>query len=91
MKATDYQTGDRVYYTGDMANLPSSGVITKRRPADKYAPISYDVHLNDGREIKGLYYLSFEPGPGRRFWLLSEWEADRKLKMDDFVSRMSKS
>ena len=87
MKAIDYGTGDRVYYTGDMANLPSEGIIVKKRPADRFAPISYDIHLDDGREIRGLYYLSFEPGPGRRFWLLSEWEADRQEKFCQFQER----
>jgi hypothetical protein len=90
MKATEYETGDRIYYTGDMANVPDKGVIIKKRPADRFASISYDVHLEDGRVIKGLCYLSFEPGPGRRFWLLSEWEADQKQKLDDLVKYMRK-
>ncbi len=84
---TDYETGDRVYYTGDMANASGFGVIIKKRPADRFAPVSYDIHLDDERVFKGVYHLSFETSPGRRFWLKSEWDADRKLKMDAFLAR----
>jgi len=77
MKATEYQAGDRVYYTGDMANLPSEGIIVKRNEPDRFAPINYDIRFDkDGEIHRGVYYLSFESSPGRRFWLLSEWEAD---------------
>lgn len=73
---TTYTTGDQVYYTGDMANESGEGIIIKVREANAYAPISYDVHLYDGRDFRGVYHLGFS-GPGRRFWLLSDWKADQ--------------
>lgn len=91
MKTTEYQIGDRVHYTGDMANLPGQGIIIKRREADNYAPISYDVKFDDeDRMFRGVTYLSFEPGPGRRFWLFSEWKEDREKRIQQMQQEMSK-
>ena len=89
MRTDEYQPGDRIYYTGDMANLPDEGIITKRREPNRFAPVSYDIHLDDGRELRGIYYLSFNPGSGRRFWLLSEYREDRECRIKEMKERMS--
>ena len=87
MRTDEYQAGDRIYYTGDMANIPDKGIIIKRREPNRFAPVSYDIHLDDGRELRGIYHLSFT-GAGRRFWLLSEWQADREAKIKQMQDRM---
>ena len=88
MKTDEYQAGDRIYYTGDMANIEDEGIIIKRHEADNYAPVNYDIHLNDGREFRRVYHLSFAAGSGRRFWLLSEYKADRAQKMREFQEHL---
>ena len=88
MRTDQYQTGDRIYYKGDMANCEDFGIIIAIRPADKWACLSYDIRLDDGRDIKGLPHIHFEPSPGRRFWLLSEWEADRKVRIEAMQARI---
>ena len=84
----NYQVGDKIYYTGDMANNPAFGVIIKRRESDRFAPISYDIEFDNGQIDMGIYHLSFKTGGGRRFWLLSEWEADRKIKIEEMQKHM---
>jgi hypothetical protein len=79
----EYQTGDEIYYTGDMANMPDTGIIVKVRPPTKYGPLSYDIHLYDGRDFKGVAWLSFEPGPGTRFYLLREWKQEQARKLQE--------
>lgn len=69
--------GTRIYYTGDMANASDHGMITAERPANRFAPLSYDITLDDGRTFKGVWAIAFDPGPGRRFWTDAEYEADR--------------
>ena len=82
--------GDRIYYTGDMANIEDKGTIFKIRPATKYGPLSYDIRLDDGREFLGVYDLSFQPSIGRRFWLLTDWKKDRDEKIKDSAEHMKK-
>jgi len=82
--------GQRIYYTGDMANIEDEGRIVRMRPADRLAPESYDVKLNDGRIFRGVYHLSFDPGPGRRFWPLDEWEAQRKARLASSILAMQR-
>lgn len=89
MTTQDYQTGDRIHYTGDMANLEGDGVIIKRREADDMGPLMYDIAMNDGRAMRGIWALSFEPGAGRRFWLLSEWQEEREKKITLFMQRVA--
>lgn len=82
MNTSEYQAGDRIYYTGDQANGDDFGIITRRREANNYAPISYDIHLDDGRDWPMVYHIAFSAGGGRRFWLRSEWEADRQIRIE---------
>ena len=85
--------GDRIYYTGDMANMPSAGTITKIRPPDKWGPESYDIKFDEERfdgdalETRGIYKSAFTPGPGRRFMLLEEYTADRERRIEEMQRR----
>ena len=77
--------GDRFYYTGDMANVDGFGTIAAvREPSEYVSSVAYDVRFDppDCREIRGVYACMFDPAPGRRFWPLDEWEADRKARID---------
>ena len=87
----EYKVEDRIYYKGDMANVEDFGTITKIHPANKWGPLSYDIQTDDGRTFHRVWHLSFEPSPGRRFWLLSEWEAIRKAQLASFYTRMKES
>jgi proteasome lid subunit RPN8/RPN11 len=89
-KPSTYSTGDRIYYTGDQANESSEGIITKLVPATKYNPFGYNIHLDNGHEFKIVSPLSFEPSPGRRFWLLSEWKEKRQKDLEAFKQRITK-
>jgi len=59
--------------------MSSRGTITARHPAGRYTPESIDVKYDgkrfdgDSRIGKMIPLSAFNPGPGRRFWLLSEW------------------
>lgn len=85
MTTQDYQTGDRIHYTGDQANSEKDGIIIARKAATNYTPFGYDIAMNDGHTMWCISPLEFEPGRGRRFWLLSEWQEDRKSKMALFI------
>ena len=70
-------TGDRFYYTGDAANSEGEGgilCVETNRFGTRYCLL-----FDDGRS----FYVgpeSFLPQPGRRFWPLQEWQADRAAK-----------
>jgi hypothetical protein len=50
------EVGRMVRYTGDMANLPGIGAVVAIRPAGPFASYqSYDVALEDGREMLGTF------------------------------------
>ena len=74
------EVGTRIYYTGDRANMSSTGTITAVHPPHKYGPasvdISYDESRFEGDSLKSrlVPLQAFEPGSGRRFWLLADWE-----------------
>jgi len=78
--------GTKFYYTGDMANSDGEGSISKVRNPPKWG-LSYDLTFDDGRSFRGVSPLSFEPGPGRRFWPLAEWEARRAERIRDMQAR----
>ena len=83
------ELGTRIYYTGDRANHEDAGTIVGINPATKYGPVSYDIDLDDGRELRGLYPSAFGKGPGRRFWALDEWQADRARRIAEMVARLA--
>lgn len=60
--------GTEIYYTGDMANSESEGVI-ERLYADKWGR-HIVVRLDDRDKATHLTLANFEPGPGRRFMTL---------------------
>ena len=88
--------GQRIYYTGDMANEESAGTVIAINPPSSYKasngrtiPLfceTCDIELDDGRVIKMLLHLAFEPGSGRRFWPLEEWLEQRAAVYAKFVS-----
>lgn len=81
------QPGVRFYYTGDMANASGNGVITEKLPIDpRWNYKNVKLKWDDERETFSFIGLeSFQPGPGRRFWLESDWEADRKRRIAEMT------
>lgn len=86
--------GDRVYYTGDQANWASIGTITAIVPVGKYNPESVNIQWDDKRfeddyrkESIMVPVIMFSPGPGRRFYLLDEWEAERQASIKAMKER----
>jgi hypothetical protein len=43
-----YNVGQRIYYTGDMANRSGWGIITNARPCKWYS-LNYMLEMQDGR------------------------------------------
>jgi len=87
------KVGDRVYYTGDMANCPSYGTVTAYHPRTQYRPESVSIKHDDERfegdtERFSRYVpiIAFKPHPGRRFWLASEYDADRQAQTEAFAA-----
>lgn len=85
--------GDRIYYTGDRANGSSEGTITEVVPATKYAGESVWIDFDeerfeeDKKKRSNVDLCNFAPGPGRRFWMLDEWEADRQIRIKAMQNR----
>lgn len=61
--------GQRIHYTGDMANAEGMGYAVRHHQADKYAPESYDVSLDDGRFMACVRH--FDDGIGCRFRIIA--------------------
>lgn len=72
--------GTKVYYTGDVANIDGHGAIVAIRPPSRWGGQSYDIVLDDGREMLGTYPNAFE-GAGRRFMTIDEFDAMRAETM----------
>lgn len=81
---SELQIGTRVYYTGDMANCEGYGNVVATYVAPKGSPetFAFDVLFDDGRTFARLSLHNFTPGPGRRFWIASEWDADRQRRLE---------
>jgi hypothetical protein len=91
MDYSELKEGTRIYYTGDRANQPSFGTIEKVNPPSKYAPLNYDIRFDeDGKVHRGIYYLSFTPGPGRRFYPLTEWQEERRQRLEQMKRDMER-
>lgn len=90
--------GTRIYYTGDMANLPANGVIT-RVWSSKFYSLLVDIkwdpeECNFGETVQksddiGLTVASFVSGPGTRFYFEDEWEAERRRAITEFDSQIA--
>ena len=71
--------GNRVYYTGDRANLPSEATVVATHEAGRYNPACVDLRYDEPRfegdtcESRMVPLIAFDPGPGCRFWLLEDW------------------
>ena len=97
-KRMDYekmQTGQKVFYTGDMANAPAYGTIIKVNPPNKFYDISFDIELisettNKKQLQKCVLPVQFAPSAGRRFWPLEEYELDRQTKINEFNTLANK-
>jgi hypothetical protein len=74
--------GDKIYYTGDCANIEGIGEIIKVNPPDCCGGETYDVKFEDGRIFKRLYPQLFDTSPGRRFWPLQEWQEGRQRRIE---------
>ena len=74
--------GTEVYYTGDMANQPGRGRVKAHRLSAFGESMDLEIEGAGAREFLGLTMAHFSPGPGRRFWTLEEWRADRKAKIE---------
>lgn len=90
------KVGDRVYYTGDQANFPSAGTITDCIPASKYISESVRIKWDDKR-FEGddkmesvILIISFSSGPGRRFWMMDEWEEKRREEIAAFQKKYNR-
>ena len=83
--------GDRIYYTGDMANDQGRGVVFGR-DGDNVWGANVDILMDDGRVIKGLEEINFSERylghGGTRFVLESEymrWRAERISDLQEAV------
>ncbi len=81
MNYNNLQIGEKIYYTGDMANLPAEGEIVERI-TDGWYPLTYKIKLNNGIESRVTSVMpSNFSGPGHRFELQSERKAYRNQQM----------
>ena len=80
------EQGTRVYYTGDSANHPSEGAISRVIRDPKWG-LSYDIVFDDGRLFRSVNPLAFNDGVGRRFYPLAEWMALRAERLKKAQAR----
>ena len=89
--ATKLQTGDRIYYTGDMANGESFGTIPDRIEDPKWG-LKYNVEFDDerfdgdDRTSRGVMPASFITGPGQRFKTMDQYETERAAAIAKFTA-----
>ena len=84
MKYDNLKMGEKIYYTGDMANLPAEGKIDKVY-SNNFYPILYDISLNNGVEKRVAHSISpanFE-GVGKRFELMTEKAIERQKRIKE--------
>jgi len=80
-KAEHLPLGEPVHYIGDCANVGGWGHIVAVRPPDRWSQMrSYDIALDDGRTMQGIYPTNFL-GSGRRFVTAAEFQAERKRRL----------
>jgi hypothetical protein len=81
MDYSNLKVGQRVYYTGDMANLPAWCTIVRRNEDPRWG-LSYDLRADEEKEIRfcGIRATNFS-GIGRRFQVKEEYDAERAIKI----------
>jgi hypothetical protein len=83
--ATTLTAGTRIHYTGDMANDPGDGSVTA--VTDGRHGVFYDITLDDGRIFRMTPHVSCVfNGPGRRFWIMSEYQAKRAAEIAKYTA-----
>ena len=88
MTKTQFAVGDKVYYTGDVANQSGYGDVVKIHPANRWVSESYDIQLEDGGYLwTHIDGISFRNTPGRRFWAREEWDEDAAYRINDMRDR----
>jgi len=73
------------------ANPPAIGQILRVHRNDFY-PVLYDILLDNGEEkriAQNIFPSSFNKSPGRRFILLSEYEAERAEKIKELKKNLN--
>lgn len=85
-----FEVGTEVYFTGDMANEPSSGKILKVYQPDQFSPLCYDIQLDDGRLSRKIWHLAFQPSPGRRFMLMTERKQQQLAALENLQKTLLK-
>lgn len=78
------QVGRRVEYTGDMANPSGKGAVVAINEATRFAPLTADVLLDDGRAIPAVYcstivHISEAQGCRHRFLALDEFVTEEDI------------
>ncbi|MBE3126174.1 MAG: hypothetical protein IMZ57_11030 [Acidobacteria bacterium] len=74
--------GEKIYYTGDMANADGFGEIVLVDSSGRFGT-QVKIKMDDGRSF-WISPASFVPGPGRRFMLKSEADAERAERIASF-------
>lgn len=74
--------GDKIYFTGDMANVPDFGFITGVIEPSKFNGLSYTIALNDGRIFRMVSELSFVKGVGQRFKTMEQYREEQRVAME---------
>ena len=80
------QAGQKIYYTGDMANESSFGEIMEVFPPTKYTYIMYKIKFDNGKERKVEAY-GFNKGIGQRFKTIEQYNEERRLGMEKLYNQ----
>lgn len=87
MDYNNLKIGQKVVYTGDMANLPAEGEIVR------FDPSGYDIELinvaGEKRTARCISPVMFEKSPGRRFLLWEEYQANRQARIDELKAKFA--
>lgn len=81
------QEGQRFYYTGDQANTPDYGTITKVLPATKYTQFSYKCLFDDGRGERVIMHQAFNKSIGQRFKTIEQHQEEKSKQMEAFYKQ----
>jgi hypothetical protein len=80
-KAKNLPIGQKVYYTGDMANVAAFGVVVAKGENAYYK--YYDIEIvsdepNNEKTTKRVYASSFTAGPGQRYKTIEQYKSERE-------------